>query len=252
MKTKYPVEAFALAIILMSATLKEALVAGILVFLAASAGVVIKLAMGKGEEKDIVSGCVAAVVGAAAFYAAFVVVLGAEATWQTLASYAFIGLLAGKFVYEDTICNEVSAFSKESIIAYIMMLIIACVREFWGAGALLGSELIKANFTTSSISSAMFGLIFAGLALGFTNMIVKKEASFNSLFVVVPAAIVVIPVNINSAPAAVNVILGAALAAIIMLAFKNRLTFSVTKKAFRSLPVELVCAGIAFMVMSVI
>ena len=94
--------------------------------------------------------------------------------------------------------------------------------------------------------------VAAGLVLAFTNGVLKKECrEQNSLFAVIPAVFVLHPFTTRIFGQTAGLIVTILVPAALFLSVKQTLKFSRVSRAYRGLPVDMLSAGIIYMILSI-
>ncbi len=252
-KIKYPVEAFALAMILCTLTVSAAATTGILLIFGTVAGMLAREILGEEKRMQEVELMTTFFAVFGVIYLVDMYVFGATDTWQNIFALAMMAMMAAKHVWgmsEDE-CEDYKGMVKQSIVVYVVMIVIAVIRETLGAGTFLGYELPAFGLISSGYTHTMFGLIFAGLGIAAVNWIFKTNVGdIESSLIVIPVAIIATPFTIDGIPGVLNVIISAFLVIIYVVSVKGRLVFSDVPDTFKKMPIELVAVGIVYMILS--
>ena len=247
---RYPAEAFALAMVIFSAGMKEAMLTGIcLIF-----GDVLQCVLREcfGAKYNRVVSAMAAVVTGVAVYGMFIFAGLTPETWQLLG----MGLLAVLMVRHDegregTPDYDDVLFSDS--VAYGLYVLVAALREYLAGAKIFGYELFEAEIVSAAFGKPMLALIFAGLMLAVINRILKTTSSEDAaLWVGIPVIFLNIPFVWNHGPELLGQIIGIATVAIIYVTLGKKLVFSDTEEPMEGLPVHLVMLGIIYMVFSLL
>lgn len=259
MKLKYPAEAFALGIILFSAGMKEAFAAGILMILTAVFAEFLKDLLENRVPEWSLRLCVyiaSASVCSSAFltgFAALGIQLESGVWLLTFAEGLLCAHQVLRSIGEDK--EEASSYGDllwESAICWGFWIVLAIVREFAGSGQIFGNTIWKAGFQSKAFLDVYFAFIAAGLVLAFTNGVLKKECrSENSFLAVIPAMLVFKPFTTSLLPEALEVLWCMAVPVLLFFSVKQTLRFSRVSRAYRGLPVDLLAAGLIYMVLSI-
>lgn len=258
MKIKYPAEAFALGMILFSAGMKEAFAAGILVIFS-----VVFAEFLKNLLKNLIPDwslrlCVSIAAGALAS-SAFLV--GFSALGITLSTGVWLmtfilGLLCARHALRESIEAEYGELFWESALCWGFWILLATLRELMGSGSVFGNTILTGvPFLSKTFLGSTFAFLTAGLALAFTNGILKKNCQGqNSLLVVLPAAILIRPFTIASLTG-FAAYLGIAWTILVPIALffsvKQTLKFSRISKSYRGLPADMLATGFIYMILSI-
>lgn len=254
MKLKYPAEAFALGIVLFSAGMKEAFSAGILVILATVFAEFLKNLLLTAVPCWSWKLCVYIGTGSICSSAMLLgfSTLGMAVETGTWVLMFIVGLLAAKFVIAADLQAEYGELFWESGIIWGFWVLLAVIREFCGAGSIFGNMMMQADFQSKKFLEIMFGFLVAGLALAFTNGILKKRSSdTNSLFVVIPAVIFTRPFVMESFGAIFGLIWTILVPVVLFISVKKTLKFARTGMAYRGLPIEMMAMGFIYMILSI-
>ena len=254
MKIKYPAEAFALGIILFSAGLKEAFAAGILVILT-----VVFAEFLKNLLEPLVPGwsltlCVLIAAGSlcsSAFLLGFWQ-LGIPVDTPLWIMTFLLGLLAARHVLAAELKGQYGELFWECGILWGFWVLLAVIREFMGTGSVFGNLIFQGEFQSKSFLEITFGLLAAGLALAFTNGVLKKKSSSTeSLLLAVPLVIFARPFEMVSFGELAGQIWTILVPVVLFISVRQTLKFSRAGRAYRGLPVEMLSLGFIYMILSI-
>ena len=141
MKLRYPAEAFALGIILFSASMKEAFTAGILVIFSAVFAEFLKNLLNETIPAWSVKLCVAIATGtlcSSAFLIGFSY-LGNELSTEAWSITFLVGLLCSYHTLSDRVNAEYGELLYESALVWGFWILLAIIREFMGNGMIFGN-----------------------------------------------------------------------------------------------------------------
>ena len=245
MKLKYPAEAFALGIVLFSRNMEEAFAAGILVILAVVFAEFLKNLLEGVVPVWSLRLCVLIGTGAIAagtFLLGFSA-LGIRVDTGTWVMTAVIGELEGDY----------GSIFYESGILWGFWILLGIVREFLSQGEIFGNLLLeKAPFFSQSFQSTAFGFLAAGLALAFTNGILKKRSSgTQSLLLVVPAVIFSRPFEMVTFGGVIAFIWTVGVSVLLFLSVARMIRFSSAGPRFRGLPLEMLSMSFIYLILSI-
>lgn len=254
MKVKYPAEAFALGLILFSGGMKEAFLSGILVILSVVLAEFLKNML----ENAVplwslrLSVCIGAgAVCASAFYLGFAAV-GTEISIQLWIMTFIIGLLAAKHVLMNRLEADYDGIFWESAFVWGLGILLAAAREFLTGGSIFGYTLYQASFQAKSFGSYIFGFLAAGMALAFTNGILKKKCTESqSWFLAIPMIVFARPFEMVSFGGIIGAAWTIGVSCILFFSVKKTLKFGRTGSAYRGLPAELLSLGFIYMILSI-
>lgn len=247
MKAKYPVEPFAIALIMFSGTMKEATVVGIILLAAACLGCVLRSVPVSGGQwtNSILSGLLTSVC----IYSAFVYV-GIDCTVTQIIGIVLLGLFTTRYVFLMGGKESADELVRESAIAYGMLLAMAYLRELLGNGTVFDTKVTEAGIVSATYLKPAFGFITAGLGLGLTNRILKRQAEDESLWTLVPMVILFSPYVLSGIPELLGGLVGSGIALVAFMAVRGRLVFSAPESFMSKLPVHLLSMGFIYMIMS--
>lgn len=255
MKVKYPAEAFALGILLFSTGMKEAFTAGILVIASVVFAELFKNLLEEALPDWSWKLCVliaTASLTASAFRLGFSV-LGIPVTTGLWIMTFVIGLLSAKAVLCNGFEAEYGDMLYASAILWGFWILFAIAREFLAGGSIFGNVLVEsAPFFSTSFAQMGFGFLAAGMAIAFTNGILKMKCkNTQSLFLVIPAVIYARPFEMASFGEIVGIIWAIAVPIVLFISVKRMLKFSPAGAAYRGLPVEMLSMGLIYLILSV-
>lgn len=253
MKIKFPVEAFALAMVVFSRNMKEAFVTGILL-LAVTVLCELFYENIKNQVSEWSKWASVLILGGAVSYGAFRLAfytLGMDLSINTWLVHVLLGVLAGRHVVMQDLDGDYDGLVFESAIAYGCLILLGICREFLGTGAVFGYPLVDALFVSKKFQDVMFGLLGAGIGIAVADRLLKKSIrKMESLWVMIPVAVLYRPFVVDSAPEAVSILLGILVPLLFFLSVRKKLTFSMVGKAYRKLPIELMSMGIIYMILN--
>ena len=151
MKARYPIEAFALAMVVFSQNMRNALITGILILFITTLGLVIDRIFGDKIPKWSKISC-NIILMVALTYSIFQVVLLAILGFETQNTdyilHVFLGLLIAKYII-DVEGDRITTVFSEGAGAYAVLLIISVIREFMSAGAVFGFKIAELSFKSN-------------------------------------------------------------------------------------------------------
>lgn len=257
MKIRYPAEAFALGIILFSSGMKESFTAGILLILSAVFAELLKDILTDFLPAWSLNLCVYIATGAlssAVFLLGFAY-QGIALTTGTWILTFVLGLLCAYHVLRNTVESEYGELLFESALAWGFWILLAIVRELMGSGAIFGNTIWQSSIQSKTFLGSTFAFLTAGLVLAFTNGILKKTClGHNSLFVMIPATVLIRPFTIASLTGFaeyVGILWTILVPIALFLSVKQTLKFSQPGKSYRGLPTDMLAAGFIYMILSI-
>ncbi len=252
-KLRYPMEAFALAIVLFSAGMKMAMLVGIgLIF-----GDVLQAVLSDftTEESARSVSLLGAVITCAALYYMCVGV-GIEPTAADIAAFAFLGILLMKHHEDRLKAEEEIDYNKllfNDSVAYGLYVVAALVREYLAGAKIFEIELSKLGFVSGAFGKPMFGLIFAGVCIAIINRILDAQSKDDAaILVCVPAIILAVPFVWDNVPEIVGTLVGIVMTGVIYLYFRNKFLYREAKSYITGIPVETAALGMIYMIFSLL
>lgn len=247
----YPIEAFALAMILFSKGMKIAMLVGIGLIFGDVLLHVLHENFGKSYRQAISGVGIVVTTGAIAFICKLAEISLDPAT---LAGFGVLGVLLVKH-HEDTDEGEPD-YNKVlwgDSIAYVFYVLLSLIREFISGGTIFDNKLTKLGFMSHSYGKVMFALILAGIMTAVINAVLKCECRKNAaLWVCIPTIILETPFVWNNVPEWVGTIVAIVFILVIYLTFRKKVGLSGTSKYISGIPVELVTLGMMYMIFSIL
>ena len=256
MKAKYPIEAFALAMVVFSQNMRNALVTGILILLIATLGLVLDHIFGDMIPRWSRVSC-SIILMTAVTYSLFQVVLlavlGFEIQQSDAIFHIFLGILIAKHIIDMDGERDYNRLLLEGAGAYAVLLVISIIREFMAGGAVFGYKIAEFSLRSGSFSNVIMGFILAGIGLAVLNGIFRSgtnTGAVDGFLVVFPVVLEIQPFIIDSIGEAASVAITAAIALVLFYSVKRYLIFSKLGKGIKNLPVDLVLMGFIYMILS--
>ena len=253
MKAKYPVEAYALAMVLITTHFHSALMTGVLILFGTTAGMLARVILGEERRMQDVEMMTTFFCVFGAMYLVSTLLFGEQEIWTTLFGECAIAILAAKFVWQAdaSLVTDYKTVIIHSVHAIAAMAVIGALREILGLGTLMGYEVISHGIVASGYQHTFFGFIAAGFGIAAVNRFCDVDVSdLESALIIVPCAVIAAPFTIASIPAGLSIALSIFLVIIYLVSVKGRLLYSDTSKYFESLPIELIAVGIVYMILS--
>ena len=254
MKLKYPAEAFALGIVLFSAGMREAFAAGILVILSVVFAEFLKNLLEKILPAWSLRLCVYIASGAvcASVFLVGFAALGTLLDTGVWVMTFVIGLLCAHQALRGDIEADYGDLLWESAIAWGFWILLAVAREFAAGGQIFGNTVLKLGFQSAAFGEVSFAFIAAGLVLAFTNGVLKKDCrGQNSFLAAVPAMLLLHPFTTRIFGETAGLVLTIVIPVALFFSVKQTLKFSRVSKAYCGLPVDMLAAGIIYMILSI-
>ena len=255
MKIKYPIEAFALAMIVFSKNMQEALVSGIIIFIVTLLGVVLNKTLGAQLPNWSRRLCNIIFIMSLT-YSLFQVIMIGFFNHASDSSTIFIHLIIGAFIVKHVLevegYEDIGRLSIEGISAYAALGLIGFIREFASVGSILGFSIVDLTFMTTSFQNIVFGFMFAGIALAILNYIFgNKSDKLSSFFVIIPPILVNRPFLIDNINESISILITIIITIVILISVKQYITFSRVSKEWKRLPIDLISASIIYLILRV-
>lgn len=254
MKIKYPIEAFALAMIIFSRNLKEALLTGMIILIVSLLGALFHNIIGRGLPLWSRRACNFILV-VALNYSLFKIVLLGIFHIRLDESATFILIMIGVLIGKYCLCTEeldIGRLLIEGACAFVAITAVGLVREFIAEGRIFGITIISLNFMSRAYQNIVFGFMFSGIAIAILNYFFdNKSKKWSSLWVVIPPFLINNPFVFRNMDESLSVLLTVLIALILFLSVKEYILFSKTSKDWRRLPVDLVAASIIYMILRI-
>lgn len=254
MKVRYPVEAYALAMVIFSQNMQDALLTGILILLITTLGLVIDRLVGNKLPKWSRNACVLVLmisITYSLFQIASIAILGWDIDNSTSLFHLFLGMLIGKHIIDAEGESDYNRLLLEGAGAFATLLIISIIREFMAEGSIYGFEIADFDFMSNGFSNIIIGFMLAGLGIAILNKIFAyKKYKAESLFVIIPVVLLAQPFTIDSIESSISMIITIAIVLIFVYSVRKHLVFSRLSKEIKYLPAELVSTGMIYMILS--
>lgn len=253
-RSQYPAEAFALAIILFSSRMTDAFAAGVLLLLSVVLADCLKHFLEPFIPAWSLRLCVCVASGS---FCASVFLIGFAALGTLLDTSVWIGtfaagLLCARFVLRDGTGTSYGELFGAAAIIWGIWILCAAVREYFTAGSVAGYVLFQTPFQSSTLSEPAFSFLTAGLTLALTNRLMGKDCrEQNSLYAAIPVFLLLHPFTVRIFGEAAGFLITAAVPALLFLSVRRTLRFSCTRSSFRGLPADLTAAGFIYMILSI-
>lgn len=259
MKVRYPMEAFALAMVIFSQNMRDALITGILILLITTLGLVLDRLIGRTLPKWSRYTC-ALILMVSLTYSLFQVVLkgvlGYEIESTTAVFHVFLGFLIAKQIIQSDPDTDYNRLLLEGAGAFAALLLISIIREFMSKGAIYGFEIAEFKNFSNGFSQAVMGFILAGIGLAILNGIFYKgeEGGLNteSLFVIAPIVLLVQPFTIDGVSTWISMVITIVIVLALVYSIRKHLVFSRISKGIKQMPVELLSTGLVYMILAML
>ncbi|MDD3369907.1 MAG: hypothetical protein PHP50_13680 [Lachnospiraceae bacterium] len=251
---KYPMEAFALAMVLFSAGMKEAMIVGIGLIFSDVLQCVLREFSNK-QYGQTISGIGAALTCGVIYV--MCTLAGIIPELKQVVGFAVLGLLLVKHnetkYGAEQAETDYNAILFADAIAYGVYVLFAAIREYLAGAAVFGYELAEAPVVSTAFGKPMIALVGAGLAVALINGLLKTKSEPNAaLWVCVPAILLEVPFVWNHVPELAGMAVGVVTVGVVYLTLRKKLAFADTDNHLEGIPVEMVMLGIVYMIFSLL
>lgn len=256
MKARYPMEAFALAMVVFSQNMRNAFITGILIIFITILGLVIDKLFGNKLPKWSRISC-NLILMIALTYSIFQIVLIVLLSYETQNTdyivHIFLGVLIAKHIIDSEGRTDYNLLLLEEAGAYATLLIISIIREFMAEGAIYGYKLVDIGFSSYGFSNVIMGFFLAGIGISILNRIFYKDKHIirsEGLLVIIPVLLIMQPFTINGLSLPISMAITITIGLILFYSIRKYLVFSRLSKEIKGLSVELVSMGMIYMIFS--
>lgn len=249
-RIKYPIEAFALAMVLFSSGMKEAAVIGIsLIF----GDILLCVAHEKSSQTNasIRAGVCTAITAIAMMV--MVKFTGGKIELPSMIRLVLVAILEFKHMKDNF---EVKEFDFDDVlftdtIAYAAMVVIAILREYASAGKIFGFALPKMWFVAPFWAYPMFALILGGVVIGLLNKYFQNESNKDAdLWVTIPVILFEVPLVVSNVLETDGKILGMVMAAVLLFTYRKKVDALKMPAWMKGIPAQMILLGIIYAVLS--
>lgn len=254
MKNRYPMEAFALAMIIFTQNMRVALITGILVLFITTLGLVIDELFLNRLPIWSRNSCITILMVSFSYSIFRIVTIGILGYTMDNTDYIFhifLGILiANHVIYKETKVNY-GRLLFEGAGACITVLIISIIREFIAHGSLYGYEISKFSFTSDGFSEVAVGFILAAIGIAILNRIYGyKNIKSKSIMVILPIVLLVRPFEFESIDSSVSTLLSIVIPLLLVYSINKHLVLSKLSKEIKYLPADLMSTGMVYIILS--
>lgn len=255
MKTIYPMEAFAFAMVVFSLNMQEAMITGILLLLITVLGMVLDQACGRFLPSWSRNICLV-VLNVAATYSLFQIVFIRILQRNLDAKIVFLQIVMGILIAKHLISNSEFDYNNllyESAFAYGALILIGFLREMLSFGTIFAYEVADFAFFTSGFQNVIVGFVFSAIAIAILNRAFGyDDVNTESLWVITPTLIVYQPFSPNLPWESIGLLISIIVAGLLILSVRMYLTFSKIGREWRRLPIELLSTGMIYLALMAI
>lgn len=259
MKVRYPMEAFALAMVVFSQNMRDALITGILILLITTFGLVLDRFFGDKIPKwsrNLCSLILMISLTYSLFQIVLIAVLGYEIQDTAYVFYIFLGILIAKHIVDAEDDADYNRLMLEGSAAFASLLIISVVREFMAEGSIYGYEIADFRLMSHGFSQVVVGFLLTAIALAILNRIFyyndsKTESlKADSVFVILPVVLVIQPFTIEAVNPSASMIITISIVFVLLYSIRKYIVFSRLSKEIKNMPIELLSMGMIYMILS--
>lgn len=256
MKARYPMEAFALAMVVFSQNMRQALITGVLILLITTLGLVIDQTFGSKIPKwsrDSSNIILMIAFTYSIFHIVLIAILGYEVQNTDYIVFVFLGILIAKHIIYSDENTDFNYLLLEGAGAFATLNIISIIREFMVEGAIYGFKIVEHGFRSHGFSNVIMGFILTGIGFSILNWIFYRDKliiKIESLLVIIPVVLVMQPFTIDSINQSASMVITIAIAIVLFYSVRKYIVFSRLSKEIKNLPVDMVSMGIIYMILS--
>ncbi len=251
-KVKYPIEAFALAMVLFSTGMKEAVLVGISMIFS---DVLLCVVHEKSKENNanLLAGiCSFITVVAMSLMFTFT---GEKLDGRQTICFILVAVLLFKHLKDNF---EIKEFDFDDIlftdsIVYASFIVLGLIREYCSTGKIFSLTLPKCWFVTSGLAHPMFALVIVGAIVAALNTYFKNETNDKApLWVCLPIIILEVPIVIQNSLESDGKIFGIVITTILYLTYRKKIKDFRLPKWMQGIPAEMILLGIIYAVLSLL
>lgn len=256
MKVRYPIEAFALAMVVFSQNMRDALITGILILFITTLGLLLDQLLGSKLPRWSRNSCniiLMVSITHSLFQIVLIAVLGYEVQDTAYIFHIFLGILIAKHIIDAEGQSNYNRLLLEGAGAYATLLIISIIREFMADGAIYGYEITDFTYKSYGFSLVTMGFILTGIGIAILNRVFYKDIDIirsEALLVIIPVIFVVQPFVIDSIDPSISMVITIAIGLILFYSIRKYLVFSRLSKEIKKLPVEILSMGMIYIILS--
>ncbi len=255
-KIKYPIEAFALAMIVFTKTFQEALLSGIIILFITTLCLVIDdfflIKLPDWSRRTSIT-LLTTSLSYAVFALVFKEIMGIDLTIDHTIIYLSLGALIAIHILQEKDDSDYNSLLLESSSAYGAMLIMGLLREFLALGQFNGVEIADLPFMSTAFQKIAIGLLFAGIAVAILNKIFGYYSMrLSSFYVLIPIILIEQPFLINSLGERFAVLLSILVTILLLISIKMHISFSWISKEWKGLPIGMVSMSFIYLILTTI
>ena len=254
MKNKYPMEAFALVMIIFTQNMRVALITGILLLFLTTLGHVIDELFLSRLPFWSRNSCTIILMVSFSYSIFHIVIRGILGYTMDNTDYIFhifLGILIANHIINKEGKQDYNRLLFEGAGAYAIMVLISIIREFMTNGSIYGYEIGEFTFTSDGFSKVAIGFILTAIGIAILNKIYGyKNIKTRSILVTLPVVLLIRPIEIRGIESSLGILLSIIIALILIYSVKKYLVFSKLSKEIKYLPADLMSTGMIYMILS--
>lgn len=254
MNRNYPMEAFALAMIVFTLNMQEAMLTGIILLFVTVLGMIFYQILEKLLPSWSSKACTAIFI-LAVNITLHQIIVNWYFQYNSDTQMILLQLMVGILVAKHVLFTEEFYYGRllyEGALAYGGLILIGLFREFMAFGTVFNYQLAKYGFMTESFLNVIIGLLLSGIAIAILNHIFDYEVQGEeSLWVLIPVVLLYQPFTIEAMPALISALIVIVITVILMYSVRMYLVFSNINRNFKKLPIEILSTAIIYMVLMV-
>ena len=242
MNRNYPMEAFALAMIVFTLNMQEAMLTGVILLFTTVLGMIVyqildSLLPSWSSKASTAIFIVAVNISLHHIIVNWYFQYGSDIQGSLL--QLAVGLLVAKYV----VLKEEFDYGRllyEGALAYIGLILIGLFREFMAFGSVFNYQLANYGFMTESFLNVIIGLLLSGISIAILNHMFDYEVQGEeSLWVLIPVVLLYQPFVIEAIPELISALIAITATIILMYSVRMYLVFSNINRHFKKLPIEI-------------
>ncbi|NLZ83076.1 MAG: hypothetical protein GX915_05375 [Clostridiales bacterium] len=254
MNRNYPMEGFALAMIVFTLNMQEAMLTGIILLLVTVLGMIVYQIFEKLLPSWSSKACTAIFIVAVNLSLQQIIV-----NWyfhnNSDTERILLQLAVGALIAKHVLSIEDFYYGRllyEGALAYGGLILIGLFREFMALGSIFNFQIADYGFMTESFLNVIIGLLLTGVAIAILNHIFDYEVVGDEGFwVLLPVVLLYQPFVIEALPELLSAFIAIIATVIMMFSVRMFLTFSNISRYFKKLPIELLSTSIIYMILMV-
>ncbi|HHU72107.1 MAG TPA: hypothetical protein GXZ21_08755 [Clostridiales bacterium] len=254
MNRNYPMEGFALAMIVFTLNMQEAMLTGIILLFTTVLGMIVYQMLEKLLPSWSSKACTAILI-VAVNLSLHQIIINWYFQYNSDTERILLQLVVGILIAKHVLSIKEFYYGRllyEGALAYGSLIVIGLFREFMAFGKVFNFQLADYGFMTESFSNVIIGLLLTGIAIAILNHIFDYEVTGDeSLWVLIPVVLLYQPFTIEALPELASALIAIIATVVFMFSVRMYLVFSNIKGCFKKLPTELLSASFIYMILMV-